>query len=393
MLPPAGLREAFDLHPEATYLNAAGEGPLPRAAREALLAAADRKVHPFRVGGEDYFQVPRRTRELCARLVGAGADEIALTAGTGAGINLALAGLPLAPGDEILHLKGDFPALVNPILHARSRGLVPVEVAGGTRGPSVEDFRRRITPRSRVLAVSHVLSSSGVRLDLAALSRLCREHSMFLVVDAAQSAGIVPIDRDRDGWDLLAAPAHKWLLGPPGCGFAAIRPEVLEKMTPPAVGWMASLNSAAQFAAPPPPFDLRRIAGGRRFEVGTTPYLTLAAWNASLELILGAGVEAVLHHVTALLEPLAGYLAGSPYPRAAPPDPAHRSGILSFTGRFPAKLYLLLTERKIFPALRQGSIRVSPHLYNRPEDIERLIAALKELESVKLEADQKGENL
>ena len=67
---PEGLRQRFDLHPEAIYVNAASEGPIPRAAREALLAILDRKANPFRLGGEEYFQVPQRTRELCARLVG-----------------------------------------------------------------------------------------------------------------------------------------------------------------------------------------------------------------------------------------------------------------------------------------------------------------------------------
>ena len=392
MIPLSEIRQEFDLHPEAVYLNVASEGPLPRRAKEALLRVLDHKTHPFRLGGEEYFQIPQRTRELCARLTGCLPEEIVLTAGTGAGIHLAAAGLPLQSGDEVLLLQGDFPALVNPFLHARRRGLVPVEVTPAGKFPSPDDFQRAMSPKTRVLAVSHVMQSNGFRHDLAALSGLCRERGIFFVVDAAQSAGVVPVRMKEAGIDILAAPGHKWLLGFPGTGFAAIRREVMERMVPPAVGWMGCLSNAAQFISLPA-FDLALFAGGRKFEVGTTPYPQLEAWNAGLELILDTTVEAIEAHVSALLEPLWEYLQHSPYKIVSSPAPAHRSGILSFTGRFAAKIYLLLNERKIFPGLRSGALRVSPHFYNTVQDMDQLIGALTELETVKLEADRKGENL
>ena len=388
----AGRREAFDLHPEAVYLNAASEGPIPRAASEALRATLDRKIHPFRLGGEDYFQIPLRVRELCARLAGCRAEEIVLTHSTGDGINLAVGGLPWSSGDEALFLKGDFPALVNPFLHARSRGLVSVQVSPAGKFPTPDDFARAATPRTRILAISHVSATTGFRHDLAAYGRFCRERGIFFVVDAAQSAGVVPLRLEEDGIDLLSAPGHKWLLGLPGTGFAAIRAEVMEKMNPPAVGWMGMLSNAAQFVGMPS-FDLALFHGGRKFEVGTTPYPQLAAMAACLEMLLGTGIEAIQAHVSALLEPLWEYLQSSPYKLLSSSQPEQRSGIVAFTGRFAAKIYLLLNERKIFPGLRAGALRVSPHLYNTPADIARLIAALRELESAKLEADRKGENL
>ena len=388
----ANIRQEFDLHPEAVYLNAASEGPLPRRAHQALQMVLDRKTHPFRLGGEEYFQIPQRSRELCARLVGCLPEEVVLTTSTGSGINLAAAGLPLQPGDEVLLLKGDFPALLNPFLHARGRGIVPVEVTPAARFPSPADFQRAMTPKTRVLAISHVMQSNGFRHDLAALSGLCRERRIFLVVDAAQSAGVLPIRMMEAGIDIVAAPGHKWLLGFPGTGFAAIRREVMERMVPPAVGWMGCLSNAAQFISMPA-FDLSQFPGGRKFEVGTTPYPQLAAWNAGLELILDTTVEAIEAHVKGLLEPLWEYLMHSPYKLVSAPDPERRSGILSFTGRFAAKLYLLLNQRKIFPGLRAGSLRISPHFYNTTDDMDHLLAALRELETVKLEADRKGENL
>jgi len=386
------LRRAFDLHPEAIYLDAAGEGPLPRCARDALLSVLDRKINPFRLGGEEYFQIPGRVREQSARIAGCRPEEIVLTSSTGAGINLAAAGLPLKAGDEVLLLKGDFPALVNPFLQARSRGIVPVDITPSGKFPSPLDFQRAITPRTRVIAVSHVLAHNGFRNDLAALGGICRERGIWFVVDAAQSAGVLPLNLEETSIDLLAAPAHKWLLGPPGAGFAAIRADVMERMTAPAVGWMGAMSHAAQLIAPPP-FDLSRFIGGRKFEVGTPSYLQLAAWSASLEMINEIGVERIEKHVTTILEPLREYLGNSPYKVISSPDVSHRSGILSFTGKFPAKLLRLLHEQKIFAGLRAGALRFSPHFYNKAEEIGRVIEALRELESVKLDADRKGENL
>jgi len=386
------MRAAFDLHPEAVYVDAASEGPLPKAARDALLSVLDHKANPFRLGGEEYFQIPGRTRELCAKLVGCRTEEIALTTGTGAGVNLAASGLPLSPGDEVLYLKGDFPSLLNPFLHARHRGIVPREVVPSGRYPAPSDFERVATSRTKVLALSHVIHHNGFRHDLATIGRFCRERGIWFVVDAAQSAGVVPIRFEEDRIDVLAAPGHKWLLGFPGTGFAAIRSSVMEQMRPPAVGWMGALSNAAQFISLPP-FDLSLFPGGKKFEVGTTPYLQLAAWNASLEMILKIGVEAIEAHVRSLLDPLWEFLERSRYNLVTSHEPGHRSAILAFTGKYAAKQFLLLNERKIFPGLRMGAIRVSPHLYNTPEDIRRVIAVLGELEGAKLEADRKGENL
>jgi cysteine desulfurase/selenocysteine lyase len=389
---PSLWRQEFEIHPEAVYLDTAGEGPLPRRACAALLEVLEKKTYPLQVGGEEYFQIPSRTRRLCAQITGCRPEEIVLTGSTGGGVNLAINGLPLQRGDEILFLKGDFPALVNPILHARRKGLVPVEISPAARFPSLEDFERGMTPRTRLLALSHVMSATGFRHDLRALGSLCRQHGAFFLVDAAQSAGVIPLHLEEDGIDIVAAPAHKWLLGLPGVGFAAIRGEVMDRMEPPAVGWIGCLSNAAQFISMPP-FDLGLFKGGKRFEVGTTPYPQLAAWNASLELILEIGVETIQMHVFDLLRPLRDFLQRSRYKLVSSPEEPHFSGILSFTGRFAAKLFVLLNERKIFPGLRAGSLRVSAHFYNTPEEIQRLIEALEELESVKLEADRKGENL
>jgi selenocysteine lyase/cysteine desulfurase len=142
---------------------------------------------------------------------------------------------------------------------------------------------------------------------------------------------------------------------------------------------------------PPSIWRFSREGKNSKWEPPPTPQL--AAWNAGLELILDPGVEAIEAHVRGLLEPLWDYLSRSPYKIVSSPEPARRSGILSFTGRFAAKIYLMLNERKIFPGLRSGALRISPHFYNTAQDMEQLIGALKELETVKLEADRKGENL
>ena len=127
--------------------------------------------------------------------------------------------------------------------------------------------------------------------------------------------------------------------------------------------------------------------------MGTTPYLHLEAWNASLELIAGLGLEKIQRHIERLLDPLWEYLKHSRYKLLSSTDVEHRSGIISFTGKYPAKLYLILNQRNIYPSLRRAGIRISAHFFNTEEDIQRLMEALKELEEANLEADKKGENV
>ncbi|HEU0298931.1 MAG TPA: aminotransferase class V-fold PLP-dependent enzyme, partial [Longimicrobium sp.] len=321
----------FPLLGDAPYLNAASAGPLPERARAAMDAYNRRRgaVHAMR--GEDFEPVLVRCRRAAARLIGAGEDEIALLPNTSYGINLAAQALPLEEGRRIVLSEREFPANVYPWMALRRlRGarvdVLPADASGNP------DEARMLAELARgdvgILAVSAVQFTGGWVADLERLGRACREHGAWLVVDAIQALGLLPVDVRACGIDVLATAGHKWLCGPFGTGFAYVRRELIERMEPRVVGWTAMRASA----------DLERVVdyeyawvdGARRFEVATQPWQDHLGFAESIELLIEADPARIREHVLGLIDPLAAWLGERGVMAASDPRPARRSGIFAF---------------------------------------------------------------
>ena len=362
----------------APYLNAASMAPLPERARLATEAYNRRRSDPHAMRGEDFDPLLARCRRAAARLIGAGEDEIALLPNTSFGINLAALSLPLERGRRVVLSDREFPANVYPWMGLeRLRGarldVLPADARGNP------DEARMLEEVARgdvgILAVSAVQFTSGWVADLEALGRACRRHGTWLVVDGIQALGQLPIDVRACGIDVLATGGHKWLCGPFGTGFTYVRREIVERMEPHLVGWTSMRASA----------DLERVLdyeyawveGARRFEVATQPWQDYAALAESLELLLEADPARIREHVLALLGPLAEWLAERGVEVASDLTPARRSGIFSFRPADPAQVNRALARAGIGCVVREGAVRLSPHLYNQPEDVDAVTDVLR----------------
>jgi cysteine desulfurase/selenocysteine lyase len=361
----------------APWLNAASMGPLPERAREAVEAYNRRRSDIHSLRGADFEPVLARARRAGARLIGADDDEIALLPNTSHGLNLAALALPLEPGRRVLVSDREFPANVYPWLAMRqARGarvdVVPTDPQGNP------DEARLLEELARgdvgILAISAVQFTSGWVADLPALGRACRAHGAFLVVDAIQALGQVPLDVRAAEVDVLATGCHKWLCSPFGTGFTYVRRELIGRMEPRVIGWSAMTASA----------DLERVLdyepgwveGARRFEVATQPWQDFAGMAEAVELILDAEPARIREHVLALLDPLAAWVAERGMDAVSDPRPERRSGIFAFTGPDAAGAYRALHRAGVGCVLREGAVRLSPHLYNQPEDIGRVMDVL-----------------
>jgi cysteine desulfurase / selenocysteine lyase len=361
----------------APWLNAASMGPLPERAREAVEAYNRRRSDIHSLRGADFEPVLARARRAGARLVGADDDEIALLPNTSHGLNLAALALPLDPGRRVLVSDREFPANVYPWLAMReARGarvdVVPTDPRGNP------DEARLLEELARgdvgILAISAVQFTSGWVADLPALGRACRAHGAFLVVDAIQALGQVPLDVRAAEVDVLATGCHKWLCSPFGTGFTYVRRELIGRMEPRVIGWSAMTASA----------DLERVLdyepgwveGARRFEVATQPWQDIAGMAEAVELILDAEPARIREHVLALLDPLAAWVAERGMDAVSDPRPERRSGIFAFTAPDAAGAYRELHRAGVGCVLREGAVRLSPHLYNQPEDIGRVMDVL-----------------
>ena len=294
----AALRQAeFPWADETLYLNHASIGPLPERTRLALEAFNRRRAMPFRLPDRDLFGTLTEARRLIAQLIGATAEEIGLTVNTSFGLGVMARALPLAPGDVVVVSDREFPANVYPWIRLREQGvtveLIPTSAAGW---PDEARLLERLqAPRVRALAVSLVQFSNGYQVDLAALSAATRRTGAWLVVDAIQGVGQLPLDLGRIEVDVLACGGQKWLLSPWGSGFVYVRRPLIAQLSPAVTGWMAFEGTD----------DLTRLTAysdalrddGRRFELATLPYQDFAGMNASLGLILELGVERIQAHL------------------------------------------------------------------------------------------------
>ena len=372
----AALRQAeFPWADETVYLNHASIGPLPERTRLTLEAFNRRRAMPFRLPDRDLFGTLADSRRLIAQLLSATPEEIGLTVNTSFGLGVIARALPLAPGDIVVLSDREFPANVYPWVRLREQGitveLIPTTPAGWPDESRL--LERAGDPRVRAVAVSLVQFSNGYRVDLAALSAATRRTGAWLIVDAIQGIGQVPLDLSRVEVDVLACGGQKWLLSPWGSGFVYVRRDLIAQLSPPVTGWMAFEGTD----------DLTRLTAysdalrgdGRRFELATLPYQDFAGMNASLGLILELGVERIEAHLQRLHQPVMAWAERTGAPITSPRG-VHGSGIVCLAPQNVTDVYRRLKAARIICSLREGAIRLSPHGYNTVEEMARVAAVL-----------------
>jgi selenocysteine lyase/cysteine desulfurase len=374
----ASLRDTeFGSLQGVTYLNSASTGPLPERTIRALERFNRMRGAPHLLPDPDLFAIFAESRRLIAQLLNATPDEIALATNTSYGLNLAALALPLAKGDIVLVSDREFPANVYPWLHLRHRGveveLVPVSAEGWPDEAYL--LERLAEPRVKVLAVSLVQFSNGYAVDLAALSRATRATGTWLVVDAIQGLGHLPVDLRRTPVDILACGGQKWLLSPWGTGFMYVRQGLVGALTPPLAGWMAfeGTDDFTQLTA----YRTEFRGTAQRFETITLPFQDFAGFNESLGLILAEGPERIGAHARACQEPVVEW-ARRRGVRVSSPEGRHGSAILCVAPPDAAAAHARLRAAKIFCSLREGSLRFSPHIFNTVDEMERVATILQD---------------
>ena len=368
----------FPFTQDSVYLNNAGIGPIP----ERTLAVVERlnaaKTAPHSMDVPGLFSGLSETRQAVARLINADADEIGLMTGTSLSLNVAAQALPVKSGEIVIVPDREFPANVYPWKQLESRGVLVELVPPDDRGWPNEDLLcERVTdPRVRVLAISLIQFSNGFRANLDRLAEVCKAHDCYLVVDGIQGIGQVAFDAKATPVDMLACGGQKWLLSPFGSGFLYVRRELLERLNPTFVGWLAFEGTDDYSRLTEYDNQLRRDA--RRFEINTLPFQDLIAMRESVRLLLSFGIENIERWLREVRRPLLEAVETGELSAVSPLQNEHASGIVCVTPKRLTECQKTLKLEGVVCALREGALRFSPHCYNTPEEMEKVVGIMTE---------------
>ena len=364
------IRDLFDLDGDVAWLNSAYLGARAKPVAQAVNAAVNRPLGQVAVS--DFFAPGNRIRALVSSLVGGDAEGVALVSSASYGVATAAAALCVGDGDRVLMLEEQFPAMVYPWTE---RGAKPVFV----KRPSDDDWTAAVLDRLdesvSVVSIPACHWTDGTRLDLERLGESTRSVGARLVLDISQSLGMAPFDVESVRPDFVVSVGYKWLLGPPGMSYLWASPENREGR-PLDANWMAWAGSE----------DFSRVneyrwelaSGARRYDAGQSwnLWLTEAACQG-LEIVAGVGSERLSAHSRLLTDRLAveaaslGLIAPDSEFRSA-----HLMGLRLPEGADPRSLVTELASRSVYVSVRGNSVRVSAHMWNTQDDIDRLLAGL-----------------
>jgi selenocysteine lyase/cysteine desulfurase len=324
-------------------------------------------------GSEHYQQwmaAYEGVRAGAARMINATPGEIAIVKNTSEGIATVAMGLDWKPGDVVVAFEEEFPANYYPWKRLEAKGVI-------IRWLSVFDDSERIDEAARgarLLAISYVQYLSGYRVDLERIGEICHRRGCFFFVDAIQGMGAFHIDVQSSHIDALAADGHKWLIGPEGCGVLYVRRERQDQIEPVEFGW-TNVAKYADYASRD--MTLRQDAG--RYECGTMNTIGCFGLRAALELLLEAGIENVTSAVQQLGDHIWNGAHELGFETLGERSPATGAGIVSIRKPGVESQFIVRTlkDAGFIAAPRQGWVRMAPHFYIAPWEIDALVRELR----------------
>lgn len=366
------------------FLNAGSLCPTPTPVMEAYFASY-RDWHVRGAGHPANYEAMRddvtRTAKIkLARLLNCLPEEVALTSNATEGVNIVAFGIDWKPGDEVIITDAEHPANSIVWMHNRERFGIKVRYLPAYHEPEalLGRLKSMLNEKTRLVAVSHVLSATGRILPVRDITRLTHQNGSLVLVDGAHAVGQMSVDLRDLGCDFYTANGHKWLFGPAGTGLLFVRQELQEQVRPAFVGDTGGkvfVNREDGSYIPPP--------DARRYEYATRNWPLFEALGLAVDYVNEIGIDSIRQRVSQLTEYLKVGLAEMPgLDMWSPPAPEDSAGLVcfGFTGRSAPEISAHLETRGIF--LRHVTdhlLRASIGYFTLEEEIDTLIDELKRL--------------
>jgi cysteine desulfurase/selenocysteine lyase len=361
------IREQFPITRGKVFLNHAAMSPLPKSVADAIRRCTD----DFSNFGETSIEWIDFGKPIFAKLIDAKPEEIALVENTSTGLNIAANVLHYSHDSKIVTTDLEYPSVVYPWLR-KSLGAKVHYVKNINGKILLEDVEKAVDDKTAAVAISHVEYVNGFRNDLRAVSEIAHKHGAYLIVDAIQSAGAIPVDVKRDDVDFLATACYKWLLSPPGAGYLYVKEELIEKFEPTFVGWASAKPEVFETTDFWDIWNLRLSETASRFEIGSPSILSLLGAKEAMKMLMNFGIENAEARILKLTSRLIESIKDLGLKLQTPEEPQYRSGIVNFKIDRAKEIAQTLNKKGIIVSARANGIRVSPHFYNTEEEIDRL---------------------
>ncbi len=367
----AAVRAEFPSLQGRTFLNTATFGQLPRRTKEAALAHFERREKTGALEFLEWFDDLDETRARVARLIHGTQDDIAFVPNAGYALSLAMSSINWEEGDELLTLHHEFP---NQLYGHSSVGARGVEC-------DWHEFEAHVTARTRLVALSTVNYTTGLRPDLGRLVKDLRGRGIVVYLDGTQSCGALEFNCAATAPDFFAVDAYKWMISPNGATFIYVNPEMRRRLKPNVLGWRSDKDwrnvTHLHHGAP------RFGEGAEKYEPGMLAFASLYGMDASLQLIEEIGVARIEERVLGLADLLRSELAamGAEFFRSKGECLPSQIVTAGLPGVDSAMMAKKLAEQNINISARRAYLRISPHFYNNEDDVAVLLAAIRKLHS------------
>ena len=378
-------RGEFPILDKTVYLISHSLGAMPRATYERLHEYADIwATRGVRAWAEGWWDMPVTVGNEVARIIGADTGTVVMHQNVSICQSLILSCLLPLPENskrrKIVYSELNFPSVMYVYeAHAREHGL-RIEIVKSDDGITVplERLLAAIDEETLLVPISHVLFKSAFLQDAKAITQRAHEVGAMIVLDTYQSAGTVPFSVKDLRVDFATGGSVKWLCGGPGAGYLYVRPDLIDRLEPKTTGWMAHEHPFA-FEG-----ELRYAPNITRFLHGSPAIPALYAAQSGYEIINQIGVERIREKSVRQTEHLIGLAREAGFRVTSPKDPAQRGGTITVWDDNAAALTKELIRREFIVDYRPGAgVRISPHFYTKDEELELVIAELKNIRDAK----------
>ncbi|MEG5037031.1 aminotransferase class V-fold PLP-dependent enzyme [Microcoleus sp. AT3-D2] len=374
-------RQQFPALANKAYFNYGGQGPLPEPALEAIYEAYKRVQlgGPFSAEvGAWVVQEAMLTRRAIASELTVPPETIALTEDVTVGCNIALWGIDWKAGDHLLISDCEHPGIVASVMELQRRFKIEVSicplVATLNEGDPVAVIADSLRPNTRLLVVSHILWNTGQVLPLAEIVKVCHQTGVKVLVDAAQSVGVLPLNLIESGVNFYAFTGHKWWCGPEGLGGLYVSVEALADLHPVFIGWRGIVTDANAKV-------LGWKSGSQRYEIATSAYPLYAGLRSAIALQHEWGtIEERYAEICRLSKYLWERLSELPDVECLRTS-APEAGLVSFrlTNGMPHKKLVDLLEKQgimVRTILSPDCVRACVHYFTTEAEIDKLVGAI-----------------